>query len=341
MRNKVVLGTVYGFIHFSVEVASFYFLFSRVSDNPLYVGLALLFDAVAFLPQSIFGVITDRYPKFNVGLTGALMMLAALMIKNDLPALMLLGFGNAMIHISGAQHTLRDTDGKITPNAIFVGGGSFGVITGQLLGGMAAPKLLLIPVALLTVSGMIMFFVHKENDLTGKIAVFDAAADRSIPFVALCALIGVTVRGYIAYAIPTEWNKTVPQAVALFVCMGIGKTLGGVLCDKIGCRAVSYLSLLGGLPFLLAGNNRMLLSLTGVALFSMTMPVTVAVLASVFPKRPGFAFGITTTGLFLGVAPVFFWRPDTLLSHQLLVILLTAAALPTFVLSIKKGRCKC
>ena len=81
----------------------------------------------------------------------------------------------------------------------------------------------------------------------------------------------------------------------------------------------------------------MVLSLIGVALFSMTMPITVAVLASVFPKRPGFAFGITTTGLFMGVAPAFFIRPESLLTHQILIIVLTAAALPAILLSIKKG----
>ncbi len=336
MRKRYFYGIAYSLIHFSVEVASFYFIFSRISSSPLYWALALLFDALAFLPQGIIGSITDRFPKLNIGVVGTVMMLAAFLIPYDLPALMVLALGNAMIHISGARHTLRDSDGRIGPNAVFVGGGSLGVITGQLLGGHPAP--VAIPLVLLAASGVAMLLIHKKHDLTGKAASFDIAADKSAGFIVLCSLVGVIVRGYTAYAIPTEWNKTAVQAVALFVCMGIGKALGGILCDRIGYRRVSLISLLGGLPFLLFGNDHMTLSLIGVAMFSMTMPVTVAVLTSVFPKKPEYAFGLTTMGLFLGAAPVFFVRPETLLAHQIVVVILTAAALPAVILCIKKGR---
>jgi len=120
--------------------------------------------------------------------------------------------------------------------------------------------------------------------------------------------------------------------------MGIGKILGGILCDRIGYRRVTYISLLGALPFLLAGNTNMMLSLIGIALFSMTMPITAAALVSRFPHQPGFAFGITTTGLFFGTLPVFFIRPQTLLAHQTVVLVLSAAALPAILTCIKKGK---
>jgi hypothetical protein len=77
-------------------------------------------------------------------------MLLAMVLPWNLTALALIGFGNALIHISGAVYTLQDTNGEITPNAIFVGGGSFGVITGQLLGGLHIPQLMAIPITMLT-----------------------------------------------------------------------------------------------------------------------------------------------------------------------------------------------
>lgn len=338
LRKQTLIGISYGFVHFSVEVASFYLLFSRVSTSPYWWAFALLFDALAFIPQGILGILTDKYPKCNIGVIGSLLMILALLIPNGVLGLVVIALGNACIHISGAQHTLRDSQGKSTPNAIFIGGGSFGVITGQLLASFASIGILMIPLLLMTLSLVIQFFIHKTHPLEGEPAQFDIAANRSTVTIALLAFVGVVVRGYTAYAIPSEWNKTVPQAVALFVCMGIGKILGGVFSDRFGFRKVTLISLLGGLPFLLFGNSNMALSLTGVALFSMTMPVTVSILASRFPHRPGFAFGITTIGLFVGSAPAFFIRPESLLAHQLVVIALTAVALPAISICIKKGK---
>ncbi len=338
MRNKNLIGIIYGFVHFSVEVTSFYFLYSRINSDPSVWIYALFFDALAFLPQEVLGALTDRYRKFNIGLLGSVFMLVSLVVKVDLFALALLSLGNAMIHISGAQHTLRDTKGKITPNALFVGAGSFGVITGQLLGNLSSTWIVAIPVILMALSVYAMLFVHKNNDISDKTADFNIVAKKSPLLIVALAFISVVVRGYIAYAIPTEWNKTVVEAVTLFVFMGAGKSIGGVLCDKIGYKKVSYLSLLLGLPFLISGNNNMALSLIGVALFSMTMPVSVAALTSVFPTRPGFAFGITTVGLFFGTAPAFFIRPQSLIEHQVVAVVLTVIALISLNLCIEKGK---
>jgi len=338
LHKTTVQGILWGWIHFSMETASFFLLFSRISTSPLWWALALLYDALAFLPQSIFGTITDRYPKYRIGLTGAVLMILGLLIPANIPALCMTALGNAMIHVAGANHTLRDSGGKITPNAIFVGFGSFGVITGQLLGKCSGQYRILIPLCLLLFSTVVMIFLQKNNPSVHQPATLDICADKSDTVLVLCAFFGVAVRAYIAYAIPTEWNKTVIQTVALFVFMGIGKILGGILCDRIGYRRVTYISLLGALPFLLAGNTNMMLSLIGIALFSMTMPITAAALVSRFPHQPGFAFGITTTGLFFGTLPVFFIRPQTLLAHQTVVLVLSAAALPAILTCIKKGK---
>jgi len=156
LHKTTVQGILWGWIHFSMETASFFLLFSRISTSPLWWALALLYDALAFLPQSIFGTITDRYPKYRIGLTGAVLMILGLLIPANIPALCMTALGNAMIHVAGANHTLRDSGGKITPNAIFVGFGSFGVITGQLLGKCSGQYRILIPLCLLLFSTVVM-----------------------------------------------------------------------------------------------------------------------------------------------------------------------------------------
>ena len=219
VRRSLFIGIAYSFIHFSVEVASFYLLFSRISTNDYSWLFALSFDALAFIPQSIFGIVSDKYPKLNLGAIGCLVMISSLIIKNDVISLILLATGNALVHVDGAQHTLRGTNGKITPNAVFVGGGSFGVITGQLLGKSGIASGLWISVLFLVISGVITCFVRNKNHALQQPAQFSITTDKSIGFIVLCAFIGVVVRGYIGYAIPTEWNKTAIQAVALFVFM--------------------------------------------------------------------------------------------------------------------------
>ena len=111
--------------------------------------------------------------------------------------------------------------------------------------------------------------------------------------------------------------------------MGLGKALGGLLIDKVNIKVTSIkgiivikLTLLVSLPFLIFGNHNMYLSLIGVMLFSMTMPVTLALLVSRLKKSPGIAFGLTTIALFVGSFPAFFFTIDSLLVNGILFTIL-------------------
>lgn len=342
MKGRISTNTVgwmYGFVHFSVEVCCFYFLFSRLRYSALWWVYGFLFDALAFIPQCFLGLWVDRMEKELLGIIGCLMLLLALFLPFDVPAFFLLTLGNAAVHISGAKHSLSHAGGKIGPCSTFVAGGSFGVITGQLLGGMEQ-SLLWIPCGCMVVAlalCVVAFLLHKTDK--EEACSFHVSSDKlSLGMIVLLAFLSAAIRSYVAYAIPTAWKKDTLHAILLFSSMGIGKYMGGVLCDRIGYQKTASLSLLFSLPFLLFGNELMTVSLIGVGLFSMTMPVTVAILASAFPKNPAFGFGITTVALFVGVAPVFFFRPEGLLVNQLIVLILGAAAAVSLKFSLKK-RC--
>ena len=126
-----------------------------------------------------------------------------------------------------------------------------------------------------------------------------------------------------SYGIPTGWNKSTLQSILLFSFMGIGKALGGLLIDKVNIKFTSIISTLLALPFLLFGDHNMYLSLIGIMLFSMTMPVTLAILVSRFKDNPGIAFGFTTIGLFLGAFPAFFYRFNSLVVYGIIFTILT------------------
>ena len=138
----------------------------------------------------------------------------------------------------------------------------------------------------------------------------------------ILAVIVVIVRGYMGYGIPTSWNKTTLQTVYLFFIMGLGKALGGILSDAFGIRKIAIVSTILAIPFLAIGDNLMFISLIGVMFFSMTMSITLAILVSCLKKTPGLAFGLTTIGLFLGTAPIFFIKiPSTLVNIMMITIL--------------------
>ena len=128
------------------------------------------------------------------------------------------------------------------------------------------------------------------------------------------------VRSYIGYAIPISWNKALWQSFFLFFIMGAGKALGGYLADRFGARRTAFIGTLAAIPFLLFGDQLMVVSCIGVFFFSMTMSITFAMCLSILKTNPGLAFGITTAGLFFGILPAFFMQPGLLVNAVLITL---------------------
>lgn len=303
-------GYLYFYVHFIVEVVCFFYL-SRVTNNSYFVWLIpFIYDGVAFVPQSLIGYISDKYPKINMGIIGVILLVLSYLIYGltDISvyvSLIILAIGNAFLHVAGAENTLKTSNGKLSPAAIFVSGGSFGVVSGRLLARTSInPLLLIIPI--LTIIPFVLLsdtYITKDS----KSDKFNFVKDNiNKELIILIAVLVVIIRGYMGYGIPTSWNKTTIQLIIFFSIMGLGKALGGILSDLIGIRKTAIMSTLLAIPFLCFGDNIMIVSLIGVMFFSMTMAITLGILVSVLKKSPGLAFGLTTIGLFLGTAPIFF-----------------------------------
>ena len=329
-QKNMMVGYLYAYIHFVTEIVCFYTL-SRIISNSVVLFMSFfIYDMVAFVPQGIIGHISDKYPKINMGLIGTLLLTVGFMgmsfnmLIDTYLFLVILCLGNACIHVEGAETTLRLSNGKLAHSAIFVSGGSFGVITGKLLAKYAVTPLVL---TLLIATMIPCILVCKRYKLNGidngnDCENFDYGNKKISPaLVIIFAVLIVIVRGYMGYGIPTSWNKTVIQTIMLYSFMGVGKALGGILTDAFGIRKTAILSVLGGLPFLIFGDNIMVVSLIGIMLFSMTMAITLGVLVSVLKKAPGVAFGLTTIGLFLGTVPVFFVKFSNVINAGVIVIL--------------------
>lgn len=344
--NTKNLGTgfLYFYIHFVTELICFFALGRYVESVPVMWLIFFTYDMLAFVPQAVIGYISDKFPKISFGLIGLIFLAAALILQNcvSIPflSLVILCVGNACVHVNGAEVTLRTSGGSLSHSAIFVSGGSFGVICGKLLSKTACPPWLL----LILIASAVPFVILAQLYLKGKGSKDDSSCEAfsynnkkiSRAAVIVLAVFVVFVRGYMAYGIPTSWNKTTFQTILLFVCMGIGKAAGGILADLFGIKKIALLSVLLALPFLMFGDNNMYLSLTGVVFFSMTMSVTLGLLVSVLPRTPGLAFGLTTTGLFLGVVPVFFFKITSLSVNCVLLSVTTVICLICLFISLRK-----
>lgn len=326
MKKSYLIGVLFFIIHFILEVSCFYTL-ANFTESSNYFIIALLYDLFAFVPQGLFGALSDKYRKINFGQIGVLLIIFSLMfLKFNLSTILifaLLTIGNCIIHVEGAESTLGTSKGKMFPSALFVAGGAFGIITGRLLYkyGISINFIVLLNV----ISLLLMIILSKYKDIEDK-ELNDYNYDNKnigLTTIVLLATFVVAVRSFTSYGIPTGWNKTVLQSILLFSFMGLGKALGGLLIDKTNIKFTSILSCLLSLPFLLFGDHNMYLSLIGIMLFSMTMPVTLAIIVSRLKKSPGIAFGFTTIGLFIGSLPAFFFTIDSIWVNAIVFTILT------------------
>ena len=341
--KEIKIGYLYFYIHFVTEVVCFFYL-SKITNNSHFVWLIpFIYDGLAFVPQSIIGYLNDKMPKINMEYIGVFLFFISYLIYgltniNIYVSLIILCLANAFLHISGAEATLKSAQGKLSPAAIFVSGGSFGVITGKLLSRtMINPLIMLLPIISIIPFILLAKTYEEKTSSTNK---FNYTKDNINPkIIIIIAVFVVIIRGYMGYGIPTSWNKTTIETILFFVTMGIGKALGGILSDIFGIRKIAILSTLLAIPFLCFGDNIMLISLIGIMFFSMTMAITLGALVSTLKETPGLAFGLTTIGLYLGTVPIFFIKLNMLTN---IIIIIIFSILCAFLLNyiLKKGDTK-
>lgn len=345
--KNIATGWMYFYIHFATEVICFFCLKKQMmtDDSALLWLVPFVYDALAFVPQSVFGYISDRFPKFNAGLTGIILMAFAGLsfwlgiLPGRFPAIVVLCAGNALTHVGGAEVTLRSSGGHLAHSAVFVGGGSFGVITGTLLAATSLPYIAVILFLLSAVPFAVCAQKYRYPGADTRELCKDfnyAKKNIPVPVVILVSMLVVAVRAYMGYCLPVAWKTTTLHSALLFITMGAGKAAGGFLADAYGVKKTALVSAAGALPFILLGNRIMVVSLIGIMLFSMTMSITVALNVSVLKGAPGLAFGYSTTALFLGTLPIFFITIKTDLLSNIILSVFTFISFAALAIIIRK-----
>ena len=299
--------SILSFAHFAVDFACALLCLRFVSLQPdLHMHL-LLYNFCAFALQMPLGLLLDRFSHgMQTAAFGAIVTAGAFLFSDyALPAVILAGIGNALFHVGGGVDVLRNNPEKCTPLGVFVAPGAVGI----WLGGFLSDKMLagLVPctAAVLCVLAVLLFVLGKEKIDAVSREKPSLTVRKKGMLVLILLFIVVLLRSAAGFQFGFSWKTGIYGA--LFAIAGAaGKAVGGVLADRLGILRASLSSLAVGCVLFAFSSDIPLCGILAVLLFNCTMPVTLFAAAKVLRQTPGFAFGLLTFALFLGLLPSYF-----------------------------------
>lgn len=315
----------YTFSHFAVDYVCLLTVLDPWGDKKEILGgvqnyalFVITYNFLAFGLQMIFGAFCDEHRKFPAGAFGCVLVFAGAISQTNVyditpefapwlwASVILVGVGNAFFHVGGGIDSLVHSEGKLSRSGIFVSSGALGAALGIYNAGRTTGGIIVIT-ALMLLCTVLCLVAHKKCPYEGDAKINGIANKKtSLWLVITLALVSVLIRSFGGTVIPMEWKNTAELGLVSGAAAFGGKFIGGFAADKFGAKKTGVISLLLSIPLLVFGKNIMFISVPGIMLFNITMPITLGILAEKFPKNPGIAFGLTTTALLLGAVPSFF-----------------------------------
>lgn len=301
---------VYSAGHLIIDFSCYVILFGYFSPAASGAQLAsgfLMYNTIAFPLQMIFGRCFDRRPSRVPALIGCVLVIAGLLLHGQpSAAVAVCAAGNALFHVGGGTDSLRYSSGRFARPGIFVAFGALGVSLGTRAG---LGRISVWPVILtVLVCGLWILACcgeeEEEEELPslGREKGGSALLKAPEAVIYLC-LVSVIIRSFAGYLISVPWPSEGGWFFLASICAFLGKASGGIAADRFGARLTGVVTLLLCIPLLCLGGESPVLCGLGLILFNMTMAVTAGTIYEKLPGRPGFAFGLTTLGLWLGYLP--------------------------------------
>lgn len=339
---------IYTFAHFATDFACFFVLFSTVSntiESKLQLTIWFLaYNIIAFGLQFIIGYICDTNRSFPSGLVGIVITIVGLTFARQIYlALILVALGNAFFHVGGGIDSLVNANGKMARSGVFVSSGSLGVALGIFAG--RAGISIAYPLLFLAISGVLIYLYCNPAKINLKSSSFSVTA-KGVPVAIAIALIfvSVVIRAHTGGSIPIEWKTTSLLILLATSAAFFGKFIGGFAADRFGARLVGVGALVLSIPLLGLFSNNILLCVIGIALFNMTMPITLCALAEYLEGFEGLAFGLTTLALLCGTFVTYVYvLPTEIAKYVIIVSIIVSATCILFITSnrnIKKKKDK-
>ena len=330
------MTALYSILHFLVDGVCALAMFGTFATRENWYVNILVYNFCAFALQMPLGVVLDGLCEkrsngkallpYLYAVAGVVLTLTGAFLHP-----VVLGLGNALFHLGGGVSTIQEDTAKGRRGrglGVFVAPGALGLYIGTLLGksGEIALWSIVLPVGVVMVSGLLFGRKHLLKTVTvdGKVTEHLLSSDResltpatrgqenetaqngrssALGLAAGCLFV-VILRSYIGMAVSFSWKTTVLAGTLAVCAVVLGKVAGGFAAAAFGIRRTMVISLgAAAVCYLLSGN--MAAGIMALFLFNMTMPITLYLLISRFRELPGFAFGLLTFGIFLGLMPVY------------------------------------
>ncbi len=310
MRPERRLPAAYGLVHAIVDATTVSVVFTAIGVHSLTpeaaFRLVVGYDVLAFASQALIGVVADRLraPRAFAlaGVTIAALSLAALPV-HAVAAMLLAGLGNALFHVGGGSLSLAIEPGRAAAAGIFVGPGALGLAFGLWVGHRHA-AFPFAPFSLAIVAALAVLALVRVPPRPYD-ALPEGATPRGGVVLAALLLFSIAVRAFVGLAGCHACPKSASLAIGLAVAGFSGKAIGGLVADRVGWISTGAGALLVSAPILAFGTAHLAAMVAGMFLFQMTMPVTLAGLMLLFPRRPAFVFGIACVALVAGALATF------------------------------------
>lgn len=302
---------VYGITHAVVDGICAAVVFSIIKNQmvspSVFIGVMIIYNALAFGLQAIFGLITDYFQTPRAAaLMGCFLTGFSAITFPSYPflAVVMAGMGNALFHVGGGIISLNLTPNKASAPGIFVAPGALGLLVGTILGKNG--QFVVWPAVIGLIILSLLMLAITIPDINFQKETVEEGQARYLESIILLVLLSISIRSLVGSVLVFPWKTNVGLLLVLTGAVVLGKGLGGIVGDKFGWVKTAVIALVVSIPLLVFGSNIPFFAIIGMFLFNITMPITLVAVANVLPGRPGFAFGLTTLALLIGVAPTLF-----------------------------------
>ena len=308
-KYNLILSSMYGIVHALVDCACAISIFSGIRacySVREFAFWVVMYNIIAFVLQPIIGIYADKYGKYRL-LTAAgcmLVIIGSCITFTGWISIVIFAFGNALFHIAAGAICLTMDKRRTAFAGIFVAPGDIGLAVGTLIGTnhVITPTILFyLSISFLGLIILINIIENKSKRLSKPEFVNNTELNGKFIRLAIMFLcVVITIRAFIGSAIGFSWVNNACLTIALSIFISAGKAAGGLFADKIGRKFIGVAALLTSAPLLAFFHNNVFISLAGIFLFNMTMPLTMTAIFDKMPEYPAFSFGVSAMALIPG-----------------------------------------